>query len=100
MAVMAQPSTALKANRERVLEIARAHGARNVRVFGSVARGTDREGSDVDLLVDVDASVTLFTLTGLEQALRELLGVGVDVRTPGEISHFVRERVLAEARPL
>ena len=97
---MAQPSKALKANRDRVLEIARAHGARNVRVFGSVARGTDREGSDLDLLVDVDASATLFTLAGLERALHDLLGVGVDVRTPAEISHFIRERVLAESRPL
>ena len=97
---MAQPSIALKANRDRVVEIARAHGARNVRVLGSVAHGTDREGSDVDLLVDVDASVTLFTLAGLEQALRKLLGVAVDVRTPAEISHFIRDRVLAEARPL
>jgi len=100
MIAVALPSIALKANRERVLQIAGAHGARNVRVFGSVAHGTDREGSDVDLLVDVDASVTIFTLAGLEQALRELLGVKVDVRTPAEISHFIRNRVLAEARPL
>ncbi len=97
---MTQPSVALKAHRDRILDIARAHGARNVRVFGSVARGTDRDGSDVDLLVDVDDSVTLFTLTGLEQALRNLLGVRVDVRTPAEISRYIRDRVLAEARPL
>jgi uncharacterized protein len=97
---MAQPSVALRENRERVLEIARAHGARNVRVFGSVARGADRDGSDIDLLVDVDQSVTMFTLAGLEQALRTLLGVRVDVRTPAEISHYVRDRVLSEARPL
>ena len=100
MAAMAQPSIALKANRDRVLEIARVHGARNVRVFGSVAHGTDCEGSDLDLLVDVDATVTLLTLAGLEQALHDLLGVAVDVRTPAEISHFIRDRVLAEARPL
>ncbi len=97
---MTLPSTALKANRERVLEIAKAHGARNVRVFGSVAHGADRDGSDVDLLVDVDASVTIFTLAGLEQALESLLGVQVDVRTPAEISRYIRDRVLAEARPL
>lgn len=97
---MAQLSDALKTHRDRILEIARAHGARNVRVFGSVARGTDREGSDVDLLVDVDQSVTLFTIAGLEQALRNLLGVRVDVRTPAEISRYIRARVLAEARPL
>ena len=97
---MAQPSIALKTHRDRVLEIARAHGVRNVRVFGSVAHGADREGSDIDLLVDVEEGVTLFTLAGLEQALVELLGIRVDVRTPAEISHYIRDRVLAEARPL
>lgn len=97
---MTLPSIALKTHRERVLEIAQAHGARNVRVFGSVAHGSDRDGSDVDLLVDVDQSVTMFTLAGLEQALRALLGVRVDVRTPAEISRYIRDRVLAEARPL
>ena len=97
---MALPSVALRTHRDRVLEIARAHGAGNVRVFGSVAHGADNDGSDVDLLVDVDASVTIFTLAGLEQALRELLGVRVDVRTPAEISRYIRDRVLAEARPL
>jgi hypothetical protein len=87
-------------HRNEVLDIARAHGARNVRVFGSVAHGTDQDGSDVDLLVDVDSNVSLFTLIGLEQALRDLLGLEVDVRTPAEISHYIRDRVLAEARPL
>jgi len=97
---MTRLSAALGTHRERILQIARAHGASNVRVFGSAARGTDRDGSDVDLLVDVDERATLFTLAGLEQALSELLGVPVDVRTPGEISRYIRERVLAEARPL
>lgn len=97
---MSLPSVVLRAHRDRVLEIARAHGASNVRVFGSVAHGNDRDGSDIDLLVDVDDSVSLFTLIGLEQMLRELLGVQVDVRTPAEISHYIRQRVLAEARPL
>jgi predicted nucleotidyltransferase len=97
---MTRPSVALQTNRERILQLARAHGASNVRVFGSAARGTDREGSDVDLLVDVDERATLFTLAGLEQALSELLGLPVDVRTPEEISRYIRDRVLAEARPL
>lgn len=97
---MTRPTVALQTNRERILQLARAHGASNVRVFGSAARGTDHEGSDVDLLVDVDERATLFTLTGLEQALSELLGLPVDVRTPAEISRYIRERVLAEARPL
>jgi hypothetical protein len=97
---MTRPSAALEAHRESILRLAQAHGARNVRVFGSTVRGADREGSDVDLLVDVDESATLFTLAGLEQALSELLGLPVDVRTPAEISRYIRERVLAEARPL
>ena len=97
---MAQPSIALRNHRDRVLEIARTYRVRNVRVFGSVAHGTDRDGSDVDLLVDVDDTATLFTLAELEQALRDLLGVAVDVRTPAEISHYIRDRVLAEAQPL
>lgn len=97
---MARPSSVLAANRDQILALARAHGARNVRVFGSVARGTDRESSDLDLLVDADATVTLFSLAGLELALAQLLGVRVEVRTPAEISRYIRDRVLAEARPL
>ncbi len=97
---MARPALALRKHRDQVLEIARAHGARNVRVFGSVAHDADRDGSDLDLLVDVDDSVSLFTLAGLEQALRDLLGVRVDVRTPAEISRYIRDRVLADAQPL
>ena len=97
---MAQPSIALRNHRDRVLEIARTYRVRNVRVFGSVAHGTDRDGSDVDLLVDVDETATLFTLAELEQTLRDLLGVAVVVRTPAEISHYIRNRVLAEAKPL
>jgi predicted nucleotidyltransferase len=97
---MTRPSAVLGTHRDRILQISRAHGANNVRVFGSAARGTDLDGSDVDLLVDVDERATLFTLAELEQALSELLGVPVDVRTPAEISRYVRDRVIAEARPL
>ena len=91
---------ALRQNRERILALARDYGASNVRVFGSAARGSDREGSDVDLLVDMDDRATLFALAGLERALTDLLGVRVDVRTPAEISHYIRDRILAEARTL
>lgn len=97
---MARPALTLRQHRDQVLDIARAHGARNVRVFGSVAHDADLDGSDVDLLVDVDETVSLFTLAGLEQALRDLLGVRVDVRTPAEISRYIRDQVLADARPL
>ena len=68
--------------------------AANPRVFGSVAHGTDQEGSDLDLLVDALPGATLFDLGGLQMELEELLGVSVDL--PAKY----REQILAEARPL
>jgi predicted nucleotidyltransferase len=69
-------------------------------VFGSVASESDRDGSDLDLLVEVDETVTLFSLADLERRLTDLLGVRVDVRTEKEISPYIRDRVIAQARPL
>ena len=85
--------------RAEILRLAEAHGARNVRVFGSVARAENREGSDVDLLVDFEAGQTLVDLIGLKLDLEGLLGVEVDVVTPNSL-RYVRERVLSEAVPL
>jgi hypothetical protein len=79
--------------------LARKHGARNLRVFGSVARGVSHETSDVDFLVDFEPSRTLFDLIALRLDLKELLGAEVDVVTTGSLRH-VRERVLTEAVPL
>lgn len=90
----------LAAHRARVLELAAAAGARNVRVFGSVARAEDLEGSDLDLLVDLDDGRTLLDLAGLTQELRELLGIPVDVATTEILKPHVREQALAEARAL
>lgn len=72
----------------------------NPRVFGSVLRGEDTEGSDIDLLVDPLPGTTLFDLGGLQVALEELLGVHVDLLTPGDMPVRFRPRVLAEARPI
>jgi predicted nucleotidyltransferase len=66
-------------------------------VFGSVLHGPDREGSDLDLLVDALPDVTLCDLGGLLEELQEILGVPVDVLTPGDLPPKVREKVLAEA---
>jgi len=90
---------ALRDARPAILEIAERYGARNIRVFGSVARGDNRDDSDVDFLVDLDKGRTLFDLGGLLMDLRDLLGVEVDVVTPGGL-HYIRDRVLAEARSL
>lgn len=69
-------------------------------MFGSVARGDDRPGSDIDLLVDFPAGTSLLSVIGLEQALRDLLGLPVDVGPADALRPDMRERVLAEARPL
>lgn len=95
-----QPSVALRKHRERVLEIARAHRMERLRVFGSVLHGRDRDGSDLDLLVDLPQGTTLFDLVGIGQELRDALGVPVQVLTEGDLPQRIRTRVLREAQPL
>jgi len=87
-------------SREEILRIAARHGARNVRVFGSVARGQDRSDSDVDLLVEMENDRSLLDLVGLEQDLEELLQRKVDVLTVDSIHPAIRQRITAEARAL
>lgn len=95
-----RPSEALAAQREKVLGIAAARGARNVRVFGSVLRGLDQEGSDLDLLVDLPSGTSLLRVIGLQHDIEDALGVRVDLCTERELHPALRERILAEARPL
>jgi predicted nucleotidyltransferase len=95
-----KPSIALAGKRAAVRAAAARYRATNTRVFGSVVRGTDAEGSDLDLLVDALAGATLFDLGGLQAELEELLGVPVDLVTPGDLPINFRLRVLAEALPL
>jgi predicted nucleotidyltransferase len=90
----------LYAHRQAVLELAARHGARNVRVFGSMARGDDRPDSDVDLLVDIEPGRTLLDLIALEQDLEDLLGRPVEVLTDGGLSPYLQQRILAEAAAL
>ena len=95
-----KPSHALHQNRGAVLEAARRFHVSNPRVFGSVLRGTDGDDSDLDLLVDPSPETTLFDLGGLQAELEALLGVPVDVLTPGDLPARFRAQVLAEARPV
>ena len=95
-----RPSEALATQRERILAIAAAHGASNLRVFGPVANGEDKEGSDIDLLVDIGPGVSLFEYVGLQLDIQEALGVKVDLCTEEELHPKLRARILAEARPL
>lgn len=90
----------LRHRREEILRVAAEHGARNLRVFGSVARREADESSDLDLLVDLEPGRTLFDLGGLLMDLRELLGRDVNVATEAGLKAHIRDRVLGEARPL
>lgn len=90
----------LAEHRDEVIAIAARRGASNVRVFGSVVRGDETETSDVDLLVDLDRSVTLLGLAGLCADLTDLLGVAVDVVPADMLKERIRAQVLAEATPL
>ena len=95
-----RPSAALAAHRDVIRQVVLANRARNPRNFGSVAKGEDTEGSDLDLLVDGTEDMSLFDLARIEIRLSEILGVPVEVRTPFEISSRYRDAVLSEARPL
>jgi predicted nucleotidyltransferase len=92
-----KPSIALDLKRDAVRAVASRFHTANPRVFGSVLHGDDREDSDLDLLVDALPGATLFDLGGLQVELEELLGVPVDLLTPGDLPLKFRAQVLAEA---
>jgi predicted nucleotidyltransferase len=87
----------LGGKRDEILRVAARHGARKVRVFGSVARGEADETSDVDFLVELEPGRTLFDLGGLLMDLRDLLGRDVDVVTERGLKTRIRTRVVQEA---
>ena len=87
----------LGGKRDQILRVAARHGARRVRVFGSVARGDADETSDIDFLVELEPGRTLFDLGGLLMDLRDLLGRDVDVVTERGLKTRIRTRVLQEA---
>ncbi len=91
------PEQILKERRDEVLRIAARHGARGVRVFGSMARREARAGSDIDLLVDLEPGYSLLDVVAIKQDLEDLLGCKVDVVTEAAISPYIRTQVLREA---
>ena len=95
-----KPSKALATHRDKLLAIAAGYGASNLRVFGSVAKGVDTEGSDIDLLVDVRKGTSLLGLVGLQQDMQDALGIKVDLCTEGGLHPELKERILSEARPI
>ena len=90
----------LKEKQEEILAIAARRGAYNVRVFGSVARGTAADANDIDFLVDLERGRTLLDVGGLLMDLRKLLGCDVDIVTEKGINEDFRDEVLKEAIPL
>ena len=83
-----RPSTALERHREaivQIVQIVEKHNALNPRVFGSVAHGTDGDGSDLDILIDPTAETTLFDIGAIRRELKSLLGIEVDVLTPNAL---------------
>lgn len=95
-----RPSVALDLQRTAVREAVGRFRTANPRAFGSALHGTDRENSDLDLLVDALPGATLLDLGDLEGELKMLLGVNVEVLTPDDLPATFRAKVLAEARPV
>ena len=93
-----KPSEALSVHREALRQVVSRHGLLRPRVFGSVLTGEDGDNSDLDLLVDAPPGTTLFRLGGLQVELETLLGVRVDLLTPGDLPPKLRARVLVEAQ--
>ena len=87
----------LKERREEILRIAAGHGARDVRVFGSLARGEAGPDSDLDILVKLDPGRSLLDIIAIKQDLEDLIGCEVDVVTEAAISPYIREEVLRES---
>jgi len=92
--------TLLESNREEIIRIAAAHGARNLRIFGSVVRGEEDESSDIDLLVEIEPGHGLLSRAALTRELTQLLGRRVDVVSEKGLRERVRTRVMREAVPL
>jgi predicted nucleotidyltransferase len=90
----------VKEKRGEILRIASRYGVRDIRVFGSVARGESERESDVDFLVELEAGRSLLDLGGLQMELEELLGCKVDVVTESGLYWLLRRRILKEAQPL
>jgi len=95
-----RPSSALSLHRDRIKAIALNHRVTNVRIFGSVLSGKDKEGSDLDILVDPTEQTTLFDIGAIRYELKELLGIPIDVLTPKALPSDFRQQVLDEAQPL
>jgi predicted nucleotidyltransferase len=95
-----RPSEVFEQNRQFIRDAVARRRTANPRIFGSVLHGTDTDDSDIDILVDTLPGATLFDLGGLQEELKEHLGVPVQVVTAEELHRFFKDEVLAEAQPV
>ena len=87
----------MKEKRDKILEITARHGATEVRVFGSTVRGKTKPGSDIDLLVELQAGRSLLDIVAIKQDLEDLLNCKVDIVTEGALSTYIKNEVLQQA---
>ena len=87
----------LREKRDQILAIAREHGARNVRVFGSIARGEGKRDSDLDVLLELEKGRSLLDIVAIKQDLEDLLNAKVDVVTEAAVSPYIRDQILRQA---
>ena len=90
-------SAKLKVKRNEIVQIAASHGAKNLRIFGSVARGQAKQSSDLDVLITLEPGRSLLDVVAIKQDLEDLLGCSVDVVTEDAVSPYIREQVLKDA---
>ncbi len=95
-----RPSEALNLHRDRIRQIALSHRVTNLRVFGSVLRGEDTEGSDLDILVEPTSETTLMDIGAIQFELSELMNISIDVLTPRALPERFRHLVEQEAQPI
>ena len=95
-----RPSEVFEQNRALIREAVGRYRTTNPRIFGSVLHGTDRDDSDIDILIDTLPGATLFDLIGLEQELESKMGVPVQIVIADALHRFIKDRVISEARPI
>ena len=95
-----KPSAVLARSRERIRALVIEHGVSNPRVFGSVLRSEDSDGSDLDILVDPTPQTSLLDIAKLQMRLESELGIHVDVLTPKALPLSFRSQVIAHAQPV
>lgn len=90
----------IKSQKDRISELADRYGIRNIRVFGSYARGNADENSDLDLLVTIDEDRSLLDRIGFMHGVEDILHIKVDVVNENALHHFIRDAVIKEGMPL